>query len=299
VSKKAEKPRYELAGELERFDEADNVQARGEMEPDSELWRRYYDRHPELESQGRALLKLPGMGRVGPPQDLAMLGATMGSIGILSRDNVVDGEPAPQKTEIDPVRAAEKLRGFAIHLGAAIARTGPLNQAWVYTHVGRSHEPGKAIGPEINLPHRHAIVFAIPLDMPKVKTAPQLPSMLEVMKTYLRLASIGVTLAGYLRSLGYSARAHTVANYQVIVPPIAVDAGIGELSRNGIVINEKYGNAIKGGDHGYAPGARRAGQYRRRRILPGLPHLRRLLPGEGHPPRREDGDARRQKVAAQ
>jgi epoxyqueuosine reductase QueG len=45
--------------------------------------------------------------------------------------------------------------------------------------------------------------------------------------------------------LGYSARANNVRNYQLIIPPIAIDAGIGELGRNGVVISEKYGNAIK------------------------------------------------------
>lgn len=34
-------------------------------------------------------------------------------------------------------------------------------------------------------------------------------------------------------------------NYQVILPPVAVDAGLGELARHGIVITEEYGSAIK------------------------------------------------------
>jgi len=245
MKKQLEKPKYELAGQVERFDEADNVQARGEMEPDSELWKRYYEKHPNLEKQGRALLKLPGMGRVGPPQDLFMLAATMGTIGILGRDEVVDGVPAPEKIEIEPERASEKIKGFARHLGAETVRIGPLNQAWVYTHVGRSHHPGKVIGPPIDLPHQHAIVFAIPLKKKMIKCAPQLPVTLEVMNKYKRLAAISVTVAGYIRSLGYSARAHNVSNYQIIIPPVAIDAGIGELARNGVVISAEYGNAFK------------------------------------------------------
>jgi NAD-dependent dihydropyrimidine dehydrogenase PreA subunit len=243
--KRISKPKYEIVGGLGRFDEADNVQARGELEPDSELWQRYYEKHPELEKQGRALLKLPGMGRVGPPQDLSMLSAIMGTIGVLGRDEVVDGEPALPKIQIEPARASEKIKGFVRHLGADLVKIGPLNQAWVYTHVGRSHHPGKVIGPPIDLPHQHAVVFAIALNRDMFKCAPQLPSILEIMSKYMRLASISVTLAGYLRSLGYSARAHNVSNYQVIIPPVAVDAGIGELSRNGIIITEEYGNAIK------------------------------------------------------
>jgi reductive dehalogenase len=101
------------------------------------------------------------------------------------------------------------------------------------------------IGTPIDLPHQHAIVVAIGLNQNMVKAAPQMPIVLETMRAYLRLASIVTTLAWYIRALGYSARAHDIFNYQVILPPIAIDAGLGELARNGIVITEEYGSAFK------------------------------------------------------
>jgi len=65
-----EKPRYRIVGELERFDERDNVQARNTYEPDSEEYRDFYRRHPEWEErdgQTRELSKTP----VGNPLDFS------------------------------------------------------------------------------------------------------------------------------------------------------------------------------------------------------------------------------------
>ena len=44
---------------------------------------------------------------------------------------------------------------------------------------------------------------------------------------------IATMLADYIRRLGYSARAHTTSNYQVMVPPILLWAGLGEMCRIG------------------------------------------------------------------
>jgi ferredoxin len=239
------KPKYKIVGKLERFDEADNAEARGELEPDSELWSRYYKKHPEMENQGRGLAKLPPMGGTGPVQDMLMVGSLWLANTLLATEAAVDGMPSPNKIPLSPERASEKLKGYARHMGADLVRIGPLNKAWVYSHVGRSHSPEVTIGKPIDLPHEHAIVVAIGLNQDMVKCAPQVPIILETMRAYVRLSSIVTTLARYIRMFGYSARAHDVQNYQVILPPIAIDAGIGELARHGILINEKYGSALK------------------------------------------------------
>lgn len=243
-ARKRERPGYEIVGELERFNEADHAMARAEMIPDSPRWQEYYRKHPELEAQGRAWAKLPGPAQL-PAADQLMRTAMFGTIGLMSRDEDVTGEPAPHQIVFTPERAAEKIKGFARHLGAEQVGIGPLNQAWVYSHVGRARYPGKIIGPEIHLPHSNAVIVGIHLNRDMVRCAPEIASVIEVIKTYVRLATIVVTLARYIRSLGYPARAHDVSNYQVLLVPIAIDAGLGEQGRNGLLINEKYGNAIK------------------------------------------------------
>ncbi len=245
MAREISRPKYQIVGKLERFDESDNVMARGELEPDGEIWSRYYSRRPELENQGRGLAKLPRLGRTGPVSDTTMFAALALTNNMLATEAAVDGKPSPKKITMSPERAAEKVKGYARHVGADLVRIGPLNQTWVYSHVGRSHSPDVSIGKPIDLPHEHAIVVAIGLNQDMVKCAPQLPIILETMRAYVRLSSIVTTLARYIRMLGYSARAHDVANYQVILPPIAIDAGFGELARHGILINEKYGSALK------------------------------------------------------
>ena len=245
MARKITKPKYEIVGVLEKFAEADNAQARGELVSDSALWKAYYQKYPDLEELGRKWLALPGIGKVGPIEDTLMLGSIMGTIALMSKDEDLDGEPATKRVEIPAERATEKIKGLARHLGADLVGVGPLNQAWVYSHVGRAHYPGKIIGPEIQLPHCNAIVVVMHLNRNMVLAAPQLPIVLEVMRTYVQLASIANTVARYIRMLGYSARAHDLHNYQVLAVPIAIDAGLGELGRNGVLINEKYGNAIK------------------------------------------------------
>lgn len=244
-AREIQRPKYEIVGELERFDEADNAQARGELLPDSQQWREYFDKHPELESYSQDWLKLPPLGGKAPVADGMMLGSMFETIGLMSTDEILDGPPASQKVLMSPERYTEKIKGFAHLLGADMVRIGPLNPAWVYSHVGRSHYPGKIIGPAIKLPHNSAIVVAVPLNREMVRQAPELGINLETVRNYLKLATIVVTLARYIRALGYSARAHDVHNYQILIPPVAIDAGLGELGRSGVLVTEKYGSAVK------------------------------------------------------
>ncbi len=45
--------------------------------------------------------------------------------------------------------------------------------------------------------------------------------------------------------LGYDAKAHYDANYDIILPPLAVQAGLGELGRNNILIADKFGSRVR------------------------------------------------------
>lgn len=209
MAREISRPKYQIVGKLERFDESDNVMARGELEPDGEIWSRYYSRRPELENQGRGLAKLPRLGRTGPVSDTTMFAALALTNNMLATEAAVDGKPSPKKITMSPERAAEKVKGYARHVGADLVRIGPLNQTWVYSHVGCSHSPDVSIGKPIDLPHEHAIVVAIGLNQDMVKCAPQLPIILETMRAYVRLSSIVTTLARYIRMLGYSS-GHTM-----------------------------------------------------------------------------------------
>jgi ferredoxin len=241
-----EKPPYKSVGAVTPFDERDNVHARYELVPDTQEWNDYYQKHPKWERIDLKTKFLPGMGKVGHPWDLPILGNERTIIRMLCDDGVVEGIPSPEKQVIGPERAAEKIKGVAHHLGADLVRIGPLNPAFVYSHIGKTRGyPGRRRGAPISLSHTHAISLAIGLNTGMIKTGPVLPEYMEVLRAYLQLAMISVTLAGYIRSLGYPARAHNLLNYQVLCVPVAIDAGMGQLGRHGLMLTKEFGSCLK------------------------------------------------------
>ena len=84
------------------------------------------------------------------------------------------------------------------------------------------------------------------MDYDRLETAPRLPTVLESAERYLDVARISVSMARYIRALGYPARAHiSDSNYQIMLPPVAYDAGLGELGRHGYLISPRYGSRIR------------------------------------------------------
>jgi ferredoxin len=239
-------PRYRLVGPLTPFDERDNVQARYGLVPDSDQYRDYYEAHPEHEKDDEEIRALPGVGRVGQPLDLPLLMRQIESIARNSTNGVADGPVAAERQELSPGRAAQKVKGFARHLGADLVRIGPLNPAWVYTNVGKPWgDPTRHFGDPIGLDHKHAVSIAMGIDPDLIKTGPVVPMIVEVMRVYANLCQISTLLAAYIRGLGYPARAHVLANYQVLCVPIAIDAGMGELGRHGLMITKELGSCLK------------------------------------------------------
>ena len=239
------KPRYRVVGEMEPFDERENVQARNTLVPGSGNYKELYQRHPEWEEKDRATRKLSEK-RVGHPLDLPLFLQQIGNLARTGVEGIVDGPVSPQKLELSAERATEKIKGFAHFLGADLVRLGPLNPAHVYTHVGKTwNDPSRQYGRPINLSHKNAVSIAVGIDPSLIKAGPVLPMISAVMRAYTKAATISTTLAGYIRAIGYPARAHIISNYQVLCVPLAIDAGMGELGRHGIMITKELGSCLK------------------------------------------------------
>ena len=234
---------------MERYDERNNVQARLELNPGSSAWEQYYEKYPDLMKIDLAQYDLPGPQGVGAPADIKAMISLISILEKLGQEDSVDGSVDSNQIEMTAERAAEKIKGFGKHLGAAKVGIGPLNPAHVYSHKGRHYgrlqEGEPKVGSPITLPHKNAIVLVENLDFEILKGAPKKPIILEVLRAYVKLANMAVILAHYIRSLGYGARAQIMKNYQVIIPPIAIDAGIGELGRHGVLVSKEFGSIFK------------------------------------------------------
>jgi len=236
------------SAERQRYDERDNVQARIELAPETPAWEKFYREHPELKAADMENQRLDSI-QIGNPADNMSWDAVMSVLGDLSREDMVDGPVAPERIEMTPERAAEKIKGLAAYFGADVVRIGPLNPLYIYSHKGRTYGrngPGEPeVGTPIGLAHKHAIVLVKSLDTTLLGGAPKKQVTFAIGRAYFQLGALAVLLARYIRMMGYPARAHIIRNYQVIVPPVAVDAGVGEFGRNGLVISPEFGQAIK------------------------------------------------------
>jgi len=229
-------------GRQERVDERDVIFSRANMKP--EHHDKYYERCPELKALDDELRSLPELGAPGGRYYDRANAEIMNSMFAWIEDigHLTEGEVSGDKVEISPGDAALRLKGFAKALGAELVGVTRLNQAYVYSHVGRGLGE---FGSQIKLEHEYAIAFAVEMRREYVKQAPTIATILETCKGYVECATIGELLARYIRSLGYPATAHIDANYRVMCVPIAADAGLGELSRMGYLITDKLGPRVR------------------------------------------------------
>jgi len=156
---------------------------------------------------------------------------------------LVDSPVAPEKAPLpdDPELLSLHIKETAYFLRADLVGICELPPYAVYSHSFPD-------GEQIDLKHKYAIAILIDQDYrtSEASTGRDWISNAMSFMAYSTSAFIACTLADYIRRLGYPARAHHALNYQVVVPPILVWAGLGEMSRIGeIVVNPFLGPRFK------------------------------------------------------
>jgi len=229
----------------ERVDERDVMFAREEYHPGSEQYAAYYAEHPEKQKGDDRLRRLPGFlepgGRFYDEVASPRIVRIFERIEHLLRD--VDGPVAAERTAVEATEISDHIKQLALRLGADDIGVARLNPMFVYSHVGRGPEPW---GASINNEHSFGVAVGLEMHHDQVAQAPGLPLTNESALEYLKGARITIELACYIRSLGYAARAHIAgSNYQLMLPPVARDAGLGEMSRMGYLISPRFGARMR------------------------------------------------------
>jgi reductive dehalogenase len=142
--------------------------------------------------------------------------------------STVEGPVAERPAPItkDPALISRHIKETAYFLRAdavGICRVPPYA---VYSHSAATNEP-------IELKHEYAIAILVDQDARTAQASSGHDWISNSMSFVAYSASgfIACILADYIRRLGYPARAHHALSYQVIVPPILLWAGLGEVSR--------------------------------------------------------------------
>lgn len=255
------RPTYEVVGEIRRYDERDNVFAREALEPGTPEEAEYHARNPhllEIDRKLSAFIKVKRDVSTSGYKKAYYQGA-FSPIAHLGLPDCVDGAPLSPPVCRSPAENSCIIKGLALHLGADLAGVGPLKQEWVYSHRGvipffgkqaanpplyegtPEHYTGTGYGDPIEISHTNALALAFAQDFDTMKAGPGEASDLEVGRVYALSALVATQVARFIRTLGYSARAHHLRNYGVLVVPVAVDAGLGELARCGYMVSRRYG----------------------------------------------------------
>jgi len=155
----------------------------------------------------------------------------------------VDGPFADKRAPIseNPAVLSSHIKEAAYFLRADLVGICELPPYAVYTHSYPTGEP-------VELNHKYAICILVDQDWRTSMATSGHDWISNSMSflSYSATALISCILADYIRRLGYPARAHHARNYQVVVPPILLWAGLGEMSRIGdCVLNPFLGPRFK------------------------------------------------------
>ena len=231
----------------ERVDERDTVFARMERRPGTPAYEDMYARRPELKAVDDRLRAMPPLlDPRGRHFDEALAAETASFFEAIERhasDEELVATWAGKLAEAgDPATSAATVKAMLFELGAVAAGCTGLEPAFVYTHKGRFDAD---YGHPVTLDHEHAVVFLVEMDHDRMQEAPRAPTLLESARQYWRAAVIARTAAAALRRAGQEAKAHYDAHYDVILPPLAARAGLGELGRNNILVADRYGSRVR------------------------------------------------------
>ena len=184
-----------------------------------------------------------------------------------------------------PEESTRHLKRIARVFGADLVGVAAHDERWVYTER-YSAQTGGAKANDLPDGLTSVVVIGQSMDADLIQTAPSALSGTATGLGYSRDAAVLLGVAQYIRNLGY--QAIPSMNDSALAIPLAIQAGLGEYGRHGLVITPEFGPRLRFGKvftdlplvHD------RSGPVRGRGVLPAVRPLRPGLPGVGHPPRR-------------
>lgn len=152
-------------------------------------------------------------------------------------------DPAYGKMDMGtPEQAATGIKRVALAFGAGLAGITHYDQRWEYSKRFSDLLLVEK-DPEIPPGLEHVIVVAQPMDYDWIRTVPSALSGAATGLGYSHDALVVISLAQYIRNLGYQAVASM--NDTSLAVPYAIKAGLGEYSRLGLLITKRYGPRVR------------------------------------------------------
>jgi len=160
------------------------------------------------------------------------------SLRKLTESNSLMTKPELEKYSInDHLLMSKQIKETARMYGASLVGICRLDRRWIYSH--------NMNGNSVTIPkeYEYAIVMAVAMDVKAIRASPTFLACTTTGIGYSHMAFCVACLAEFIRYLGYEAI--PLGNDVALSIPLAIDAGLGELGRNGLLITPEYGPCVR------------------------------------------------------
>jgi epoxyqueuosine reductase len=234
-------------GEVERYDQKNEMFKRPRWDPTVEFCNKFYGVvMPKEDKPGYTLLDLAFKNAAWWLELGFAKGILGGKEGLFAWEAKQWGETKPPsglKHRVDdPLTMSKVVKKAARFFGADLVGICELDRRWIYSHS--YHMQTKEHAPvEIPQEFTYAIATAVEMDYDGISTSPAYPQGAATGLGYSEEAFTAGLLAQFIRGLGY--KAIPQGNDTSCSIPIALDAGLGELGRSGLLITPEFGPRVR------------------------------------------------------
>ena len=229
-----------ITGELHRFDENNNGFSRGDIEG---------DKYEVMHQKGMENVKKQVPKKTILEHSMWVASEIVNYVlrkTELAREGEAIYNHKYRLKDPQPKAMSLIIKKMAHWLGADLVGITKLNPDWIYSHWGTYNAKYinfAKVGDPIELPSEYnkVIVIAHAMPLEQLSKSPGVEAGTNL--NYSRVAFSSTSMATFIRELGY--KAIPVVNEIGLSIPMAIDAGLGELGRNGLLITPEYGPAVQ------------------------------------------------------
>jgi len=237
-----------VVGEVERYDQKNEMYKRVRWDPSvQDIGQRFFGTiMPNENRPGYTLQDLAFKNAAWYLELGFAKGVISGKEGLYAWEAKQLGESKPPtglKVTVDnPARMTKVIKKAARFFGASLVGICQLDRRWIYSHsfhmYTKEHAPV-----EILAEYKYAVALAFEMDYEYFRYSPSQLGGVTPGLGYSKMAFTTGTLAQFIRGMGY--KAIPMGNDTALSIPIAIDAGLGELARNGLMIAPQFGPRVR------------------------------------------------------